>query len=175
MRRFIAYLAVSADGFIARPDGSVDWLDRPRPSDYGYAAFIKSVDTIVMGRRTYEFALQHGGAASFGKKQKLYVVSTTLQEVAPGMELVRGDVPSFAARLRAAKGKNIWLLGGAPLWGAFLDAGALDELMLFVVPVLIGEGIPLLDPRRRTAELSLLGTETYEDGIVKLHYAIRRT
>jgi dihydrofolate reductase len=173
MRKFIAYYAVSADGFICRSDGSVDWLERPTPKGfYGIAKFNASIDTVVMGRKTYDFAMAHGGVPS-SKGTKNYLFSTTVKDVPKNVELVTEDVATFAERLRSAKGKNIWLLGGAALWDSFLDAGALDELMMFVIPVLIGEGIPALNAKRRTQELELVETKAFEDGVVKLHYRVR--
>ncbi len=173
MRKFIAYYAASADGYISRSDGSVDWLDRPTPKDfYGIADFLAGVDTVVMGRKTYDFAMAHGGVPTTNGA-KNYLFSTTVKDVANNVELVTDDVATFAERLRSAEGRNIWLLGGAALWDSFLDAGALDELMIFVVPVLIGEGIPALNAKRRTQELELVESKAFEDGVVMLHYRLR--
>ena len=126
-RKIIYYVSVSADGFIARPDGAVDWLDRPRPKgNYGMGKFFKSVDTCLLGRKTYDFAVSHGMKDPFPGKRNC-VFSRTLKKAASAkVELVRGDVKSFARRLRAEKGKHIWLMGGAELAASFLDAGELE-------------------------------------------------
>jgi len=173
-RKIVYYLAVSADGFIARPDGDVGWLDRPRTAgDYGMSAFFKTIDTVIMGRKTYEFGLKFGQKGHPGKKN--YVFSHTLRPTARGrVEIVSGDVGELAWKLRSEEGKHIWLLGGADLAAAFLDAGQLDEIVVHVMPTVIGEGIPLLQPRPRSVELRLLSTRAYRDGVVRLHYAVRR-
>ena len=172
MRKIIYYGATSADGYIARPDGGVEWLERPRPKDnYGMAAFYRSIDTVLMGRKTYDVARKFGHESYPGKKN--YVFSRKRRRInVPNVELVREPVGDFARRLRAAKGKNIWLVGGGELAAAFLDAGHLDELVVHVVPVLIGEGIPLLQPRQRLRRLTLLSPRAYPDGVVRLHYSV---
>ena len=173
MRKIIFYSATSADGYIARPDGGVEWLDRPRPKDnYGMAACYKSIDTVLMGRKTYDVARKFGHESYPGKKN--YVFSRRRRRTdAPNVEFVREPVGDFAERLLASKGKNVWLVGGGELAAAFLDAGHLDELIVHVVPVLIGEGIPLLQPRHRSRPLKLLSTRAYSDGGVRLHYSVK--
>ncbi len=172
-RKIIYYVAVSADGFIARPDGAVDWLDRPRPKgNYGMDKFYKSVDTCLLGGKTYQFALAHGMKDAYpGKKN--YIFSRTLKPPRGAkVEMVTEDVKRFAVRLRAEKGKHIWLVGGAELAASFFDAGELDELVIHVVPVLIGEGIPLLAARHRHVPLRLLRTRKFPDGVILQHYAV---
>jgi dihydrofolate reductase len=180
-RKIIVSVAISADGFIARPDGAVDWLDRPDlKGTYGMGAFYKSIDTILWGRKTYEMALgfQEKGIAgsAFDTSVKNYVFTRTLPpSTAPGgLEFVNEPMKAFAARLRAKKGKDIWMMGGAGIIAAFLDEGEIDELILTVIPTLIGEGIPLIAPRHRTVLLKLLSSAKFADGVVKLHYAVRR-
>ena len=176
-RRIIVYIAVSADGYIARADGSVDWLDRPRiKGDYGMPAFLKSIDTILWGRRTYDQARAMGEkAGSFGRGVKSYVF-TRQPPPAPeaGVEFVEEPVREFVSRLRAQAGKDIWMMGGAEIIASFLDAGEIDELMIHVVPTLIGEGIPLMQRRHRLVPLQLRGTRSFSDGVVLLHYAVVR-
>jgi len=174
-RRFIVYVATSADGFIARLDGAVDWLDRPRPKgNYGGTAFFRSIDTCILGRKTYDFSVSHG-MPDFYPGKKNYVFSRTLRQAAsPKVTVIKEGVAVFAERLRAEKGKHIWLVGGAELVAAFLDAGHVDEFIIHVIPVMIGEGIPLVAPRHRNLPLKLLATQKYPDGVVKLHYAVRK-
>ena len=175
MKKIIAYLATSADGFIARPDGDVTWLDRPRPSDeYGMPAFLRSIDTVVMGRETYEAGQRLGGALVEGKRN--IVLSRTLPSYGiPGATVEKAEPLELANRLSDEKGKNVWLMGGANVFGSFLSAGALDELIIHVVPILIGTGMPLLDATPREVELKLRSTRRFADGVVRLHYDIDRT
>jgi dihydrofolate reductase len=182
-RKIIVSVATSADGFIARPDGSpdgsLDWLDRPRPKgNYGIGAFYQSIDTILWGRKTCDmaFAFQEKGVAeaAFDTNMKNYVFTHTPPPSAPpkGVEFVNEPIKKFASRLRAKKGKDIWVMGGAGIIASFLDEGEVDELILSVVPVLIGEGVPLLAPRHRTVPLKLLASTKFADGLVKLHYSV---
>jgi len=180
-RKIIVYIATSADGFIARSDGSVDWLDRPSPKgNYGMGAFYKSIDTILWGRKTYDVALdfQKKGVAgsAFDTKVKNYVFTRSLLGTpAPaGVEFVSEPIKAFATRLRKKKGKNIWMMGGASIIGSFLDEGEIDEFMIHVIPTFIGEGIPLISPGRRTVELMLVSSTKFTDGVVQLHYAVRK-
>jgi dihydrofolate reductase len=173
-RKIIVYIATSADGYIARPDGNVDWLNRPRPAgNYGMGAFFKSIDTILWGRKTYDVSIGFGGAGAFGAKVKNYVFTHRPPKASvPSVEFVDEPIGSFAKRLRAQAGKDIWMMGGGQLIGAFLDEGEIDEFSIHVVPVLIGEGIPLIHPRHRNIPLKLLSTKGYSDGVVHLHYRV---
>jgi dihydrofolate reductase len=177
-RRIIVNIATSADGFIARPDGDVSWLDRPPVrGNYGLGAFVQSIDTILWGRKTFDKALEFGDAAmDFGRNVRHIVFTRRRRAPAerPGVEVVREPVASVAARLRRSRGKHIWMMGGAELIASFLDAGAIDEFMIHVVPVFIGEGIPLIAPRHRSIQLALQSVRRYRDGVVRLHYMVPR-
>jgi dihydrofolate reductase len=180
-RKIIVQIATSADGFIGRSDGSVDWLDRPNPKgNYGMNDFYKSIDTILWGRKTYEMVLdfQKKGIAgsAFDTKVKNYVFTRTLpQSPAPaGVEIVREPIKSFATRLRGKKGRDIWMMGGAGLIASFLDEGEIDEFVIHAIPTFIGEGIPLIAPGRRTVPLKLLSIKKFTDGVVQLHYSVAK-
>lgn len=177
-RKIIVEVATSADGFIARKDGAVDWLDRPRTAgDYGMAKFFKSIDTILWGRKTYELVLKflkegvatpdmYAGVRNYAFSRK------PPKKVLDGFEFVTEPIPKFVRRLRAQKGKNIWMMGGGGIIASFLDAGAIDEFIIHVIPTFIGEGIPLIAPSRRTLPLKLLSTKKFSDGVVRLHYQV---
>ena len=178
-RKIIASLAISADGFIARKDGAVDWLNRPRPKgeDYGMAEFSNSIDTILLGRKTYDFVVQFvkdGGAVPKTKHEPVHYAFSRKppKKILPGFEFVKEPIKKFAERLRAQQGKDIWMMGGGGLIASFLDEGEIDEFIIHVIPTFIGEGIPLIAPRDRTVPLKLLSTKKYSDGVVKLHYAV---
>jgi len=174
-RKIIFYGAISADGFIARLDGSVEWLERPRPKgNYGMAAFFRSIDTCVLGRKTYDLSVSFGRPEFFAGK-KNYVFSRTLKQAAsPKVIVINEDVARFAERLRAQKGKDIWLVGGAEIVASFLDSGQVDEFIISVIPRMIGEGIPLVAPRHRDLPLKLLASKRFPDGVVQLHYVVRK-
>jgi dihydrofolate reductase len=176
-RKIIVYIATSVDGYIARKDGNVDWLNRPRPAgDYGMGAFLKTIDTIVWGRKTYDMAAgfsKKGGGLGYGSKIKNYVFTHhPPTATVSGVEFITEPVSFFAQSLKAASGKDIWIMGGAGIVGSFLDAGQIDEFMIHVVPTIIGEGIPLVAPARRLIPLTLKSSESFSDGVVCLHYAV---
>ena len=178
-RKIIVYLAASADGYIARPDGDVEWLNRrTRSGDYGMKSFYSTFDTILMGRKTYDWGL------AYYKKHKLkgspldtkfanYVFSRKPPaRVAPGAQFVSEPVKTFAKRLRATPGKHIWMMGGSELIASFLDANEIDEFDIRVIPTFIGEGIPLIAPRYRDVPLRLRSAKKYPDGVVRLRYDV---
>lgn len=179
-RKIIVWITTSADGFIARSDNAIDWLDRPRPKgNYGMGEFYKAIDTVLWGRKTCDMALdfQKKGVAgtAFDTGVKNYVFTRRLPPLpAPaGVEFVSEPIKAFATHLRGKKGKDIWIMGGAGIIASFLDAGEIDEFIIHVIPKFIGEGIPLLAAGRRTVPLTLISSTKFADGVVKLHYAVR--
>lgn len=175
-RQVIVHIAASADGFIAGPDGDMKWLtSRPAPSGfYGMDAFVKSVDTKVLGRKTYETSRRLG--AKFDSKSRYIVFSHQPRPAdAPStVEFVDGAIGPYMNRLRGQPGKNIWLMGGGDLIASFLDARAIDEFVISVVPVFIGDGLPLIARRHRHVPLELQSVERFDDGLVQLHYRIQK-
>ncbi|SRR5579864_1647126 len=174
-RKIIVYGATSADGYIARPDGDVGWLDRPQPKgSYGAGAFFKTIDTILWGRKTYSKGIELGMKPSgFGVGIKNYVFSRHPQKSpSPAFKFVNEPVKPFAQRLRAEPGKDIWMMGGGEIIAAFLDEGEIDEFSIHVIPILIGEGIPLIQARHRSIPLKLLSTKEFPDGVVHLNYRV---
>lgn len=180
-RKIIVYIATSADGYIARRDGDVDWLNRrPRDVDYGLHAFYPTVDTILIGRKTYDWALAYRkltGAKDpvFDANRTNYVFSRKpARHATPGVKFVSEPIKVFAERLRAMPGKNIWLMGGGKLIAAFLDIGEIDAFDIHVVPTFIGAGIPLLAPRHRDIPLRLRSARRYPDDVVRLRYDVAK-
>ena len=173
LRKVIVHIAASADGYIARPDGDLEWLtSRPAPKGfYGIGAFMKSIDTMVFGRKTYEASLRLGG--KFDSKGRYVVFSRhSPADAPPGVEFENGAIGPFVSRLREQPGKDIWLMGGGELIASFLDDHAIDEFVISVVPVFIGDGIPLIARRHRHVPLGLDSVERFEDGLVQLRYQV---
>lgn len=174
-RKVIVHIAASADGYIARPDGDLEWLtSRPAPKGfYGMDAFVRSIDTKVLGRKTYETSLRLG--AKFAAKPRTIVFSRDAPPVsAPaGVEFVSDAIGPFMDRLCSEPGKDIWLMGGGEIIASFLDAGAIDEFVISVVPVFIGDGIPLIARRHRDEPLELLGVERFADGMIQSRYRVQ--
>lgn len=173
-RKVIVHIATSADGYIARPDGDIEWLtDRPAPKGfYGMEAFMKSIDATVLGRKTYEVSLQMG--AKFDAQSSTFVFSRQAPPATSpkGVEFVSEPIGPFIDRLREQPGKDVWLMGGGDIIASFLDARAIDEFVISVVPVFIGDGIPLIARRHRRTPLELISTERFDDGLVQLRYAV---
>ena len=173
-RKIIVNIATSADGYIARADGSLDWLtSRPAPKGfYGLPKFSRSVDAKILGRKTFEVSLKLG--ARFSAQDVHYVFSRRPPASTPaGVQFVTEPIGDFVAHLRQQPGRNIWMMGGGDIIGSFLDQDAIDEFILSVVPTFIGEGIPLIAPGHREVPLKLLSSQEYPDGVVQLHYEVR--
>ncbi len=174
-RKVIVHIGTSADGYIARPDGDLEWLtSRPAPPGfYGMNAFMKSIDMALLGRKTYEASLRLG--AKFGSKSRTFVFSRHAPPAdAPrGVEFVSEAIGPFVERLRGQPGKDIWLMGGGDLIASFLDAQAIDEFVISMAPVFIGDGIPLIARRHRHVALELISSERFPDGLVQLRYRVQ--
>jgi dihydrofolate reductase len=171
-RKVIVHIGTSADSFIARPDGDLEWLtSRPAPPGfYGMNDFMKSIDTKVLGRKTYEMSLQMGARFDARNPHIVFSHRSPPPEPPPGVQFVNEPIGPFMRRLKEQPGKDIWLMGGGELIASFLDEQAIDEFVLSIVPVFIGDGIPLLTRRRRHVPLTLLSSERFEDGVVQLRY-----
>src|SRR5690348_6445888 len=174
-RKVIVEVATSADGFIARRDGDVSWLDRPQAKgDYGMSAFVATIDTILWGRKTYtkgiELGMKDGG---FSPKIKNYLFSRQPQErLLGGFEQVKEPIKPFMQRLRAQPGKNIWMMGGGEIIASFLEEGEIDEFSITKIPVFIGDGLPLIGARQQSIPLELLAVKKFPDGVARLHYRV---
>jgi dihydrofolate reductase len=174
-RKIVVCIAISTDGFIARPDGDVAWLDRPRTKgDYGMGEFFKTIDTILWGRKTYDKGIEMGMKSSdFGAAKNYLFSRRPRKSLLPGFEWTSEAVKKFAQRLRTQPGKDIWMMGGGGLIASFLDEGEIDGFMIHVIPILIGEGIQLIQPRHRSIPLKLLSSKAFPDGVVELNYRVK--
>lgn len=170
MRKVILAVAVSLDGFIEGPNGEYDWCFTDQ--DYGLSDFFKRVDTIFVGRKTYEMSLGiEGGGAGF-PKFKEYIFSTTLDKVKDGATLINGDIKTQVEIIKKEKGKDIWLFGGAGLTTSLLNLGLIDELSFAVHPILIGGGKPLFSNIKDRIKLTLVDTKIFSTGLVSLTYNV---
>jgi len=174
MRKVVLGLGISLDGYIARPDGAVDFLFMPK--DYSMGPFFATIDTALMGRKTYEVALKMGGGGFGNSKIKNYVFSLSEPPgERSGVTFVNESPKSFVEKLREGPGKNVWLMGGGELARDFLKDDVVDELYIGIVPVLIGEGIPLFPSGFPQREFSLLENKSFSKGLIALKYArVRR-
>ncbi len=163
------YIAQSLDGYIATPDGSIDWL-RPFDSvDHGYEKFIVEIGTVVMGRKSYDL-IRSFDDWPYPNGRSLVITSHPLDDAPPNVTRVGADVVRLTTALRASGGKDAWIMGGAPTINSFLAVGAIDRIDLFTVPVLLGGGIALFAPGRPETALKLVGTQTYDKGLARQSY-----
>jgi dihydrofolate reductase len=162
----------SLDNFIARKDHTVDWLQWTEEVAAVTAEFWPTIDTVVMGRKTYEVALRHGTAAYPGVKN--YVFSRTLRESPePRVEIIPREAAEFVRELKERPWKGICVMGGGELAVSLFEAGLIDEVGLNIHPVLLGSGIPLFLPMRRQVDLELLECRTFKNGSVFVKYRVK--
>jgi dihydrofolate reductase len=170
MRKIIYSVGTSLDGYIARLDGSLEFLHL-RPSNYSMAPFFKTIDVGLMGRKTYEAGVRMSGGKFESYGLRCYIFSRSLPEGEHGLAtFVREEPKKLVEELRGKKGKDIWLIGGGELTREFLKEDLVDELYLAIVPVLIGEGIPLFAPGFPQREFMLTQSNTYSGGLIALKY-----
>lgn len=168
--KFRAYIAMSVDGYVATEDGGVAWLDAFQAADYGYEAFIRDIAVIVTGRATFDQARGFGDWPYAGKRV-IVLTSRPIDDPPPDTEAWHDDVEALAAHLREeVLNGDVWLLGGPKTIDAFRRAGAVDTYELYVLPVLLGAGIPMFGRREATAPLRLADSHAYPDGTVRLVY-----
>ena len=173
MRRVTFGGANSVDNYIARPDHAVDWLLWGDEVAEVTANFWKSIDTVLMGRKTYAVAVEKGQGEGYPGVQT-YVFSRTLTETPDGVTLVREDAAEFVHGLKEQSGKDICVMGGGELARSLFEAGLIDEVGFNIHPVLLGTGIPLFHPMSRQIDLELLECRTFKNGCVYVTYRVKR-
>ena len=174
-RKVIYFLAASLDGFIARVDGSVDWLKIEDLEEAGdeFKAFTDSVDTVLYGRKTFEkgFELDPTGKGFEGFKN--FVFSRSKPDNDPSFATFVSDEPvGFVSNLKKDEGKNIWLMGGGELAATLLDAGLIDEIIVSIQPVILGKGIPMFSNSAEFSELESANVKTRKSGSIQVTYRL---
>ena len=185
MRKVVLGLGISLDGYIARKNGAVDWLSMDW--DYDWTAFFKTIDVVLMGRKTWDLALVMNPKKKTKSKAKnpygameTYVFSKTLTDsCVEGVEIVSGNLKEFIENLKAKDGKNIWLSGGGELAKSFLDEDLVDEIHLGITPHLLGSGIPLFPELEKEHPLRLVSCNVCkhkkeDNGMLELVYEVKR-
>lgn len=170
-RRVILYIAMSLDGYIATETGSLDWLglvEMPG-QDYGYENFVGQVDTVIMGRKTYDKVLSFG--IDFPHNGRMcYVVSSSQVGSDENVTYFGGDLTELITDIKSKPGKNIFIDGGAQVVNSLMRADLIDEYILSVIPIFLGSGIRLFKDGRPEMSLSLLSVTNYESGLVQMSY-----
>jgi dihydrofolate reductase len=174
MRKVILGVAVTLDGFIEGLNGEYDWCLTDQ--DYGMSEFLDRIDSIFLGRKSYELVLEvekkDPAAHNPFREHKHYVFSNSLRSVSDGMILISGDVKTKVNEIKSKAGKDIWLFGGASLTTYFINEGLLDEMWLAIHPILLGSGKKLFSDINRQIKLSLLDSKTYSTGLISMTYAL---
>ena len=176
MRKIILYIAASMDGYIARPDGNIDWLHDKKytipDEDFGYTAFLQTIDTTLFGHSTYKQVMGFDMPFPY-PDLKNYVFSRSEQQDTEYVTFIKDNAVDFIEKLKEQPGKDIWLIGGGQLNATVLNAGLLDEIILTYIPIILGKGIPLFSEEAREHKLKLIPTENklYRNGFLQVRYS----
>jgi len=179
------HMAASLDGFIARKDGTVDWLETSDEFAGGdtldpafVETFLKTIGCYVMGSRTYETALRfetQGLGWAYGDKPTFVLTSRALPRTRDTVEFYSGDLAQFVKRRLRPRFRSIWFVGGGAVSGECLRLGLADEVRYSILPILIGDGIPFFDKLDRDVALHLAEVKAYQSGMVGLRYEVRKS
>jgi dihydrofolate reductase len=178
--RTIVYLGISLDGFIARPDGGLDWLEHDAcGDDYGFAAYLESIDALVMGRTTFEMLLSFGVDWPYGDRPMLVLSRTAGPTLVPeelrDRVVVHAGPPEVALALLAEQGADRVYVDGGALVRSFLAEGLIDELTLSRLPIVIGEGVAPFGPLPHDVRLRHVSTQAFASGVVQSRYEVIRS
>lgn len=170
-RKLFLYIAMSLDGFIAKPDGDISFLSQveKQGEDYGYAPFIESVDTIIVGRKTYDKILSMDIEWPYGLRE-VYVLTRSPKTSSGALHFYSGDLGDLISKLNSQEGKHIYCDGGAETIHQLLLDDLIDEMIISIIPVLLGNGISLFKGSLQEKKLQLISAKSFEKGLVQLHY-----
>ncbi|WP_020606415.1 dihydrofolate reductase family protein [Spirosoma spitsbergense] len=170
-RKVILYIATSVDGYIAKPDDDLSFLSivEQEGEDYGYADFVESVDTVILGRKTYDWVMTHVPEFPHADKNA-YIITRTARPSAGKTTFYTGSLKDLVSRLKNEQGKNIFVDGGAEIVNELLNDTLLDELIISIIPILVGSGTRLFKDGRPEQVLELVSTKQFDKGLTQLHY-----
>ena len=173
MRKISLFIAMSLDGYIAKPNDDLSFLKivEKEGEDYGYAEFTARIDTIIIGRKTYDYVLKEIGASHYDNGQRdVYVITRTERPQVGRTTFYTGNLTELVDRLKSESGKNIYCDGGAEAINELLKHDLIDEFIISVIPVLLGNGTRLFKDGRPEEILEFITTKTFETGLTQLHY-----
>ncbi|MGN4125058.1 dihydrofolate reductase family protein [Lysinibacillus sphaericus] len=171
-REVILFIATSLDGFIAKENDDLQWLyDAEGEGDNGYTEMYQSIDTIILGKRTYDYVMDHTESFPYPDK-KCYVFTTSQDGTDDYVEFVKEDVVAFTKKLKEQQGSKIWMVGGAGILDAFMKENLIDEYIITVTPHILGSGIPLFKEKNPQIELNLINTQRFGQ-MVQQHYKVK--
>ena len=172
-RKLILYIAMSLDGFIAKPDNDLSWLNivEKEGEDYGYSNFCNTVDTIIIGRKTYDKVVSMGFDNPHPDKTT-YIISKTAKPSNGNLIYYSDDIKRLVTKFKSKSGKNIYCDGGAEIANLLLKENLLDEIIISVIPIILGNGIRLFKTNNTENKLNLVQSKSFKKGLVQLHYEI---
>lgn len=174
MKKIKLYSSVSLDGYIARKDGRLDWLEsinNPNQIDHDYESFYSGIDTLIMGRKTYDIILSYGIEWPYkGKASYIVSRSSNFFISTENTFLLNGDILSKIRELKVMEGKDIWLVGGGKINSLLLNNDLIDEMIISIVPVIIGDGLPMFPDNPKETNFEMIDAKTFETGIVNLTF-----
>jgi dihydrofolate reductase len=170
-RKVILYIASSLDGYIAQPNEDLSFLSivDQEGQDYGYSDFVKTVDTVIVGRKTYDKVISMGIDFPHPDKE-VYIITRTTRPNIGSAKFYTGDLKSLISKLKSEKGKNIFCDGGAEIVNELLKDVLIDEFIISVIPILIGNGTKLFKDGRPEQKLELVSVKSFDKGLTQLHY-----
>ncbi|MFN6944281.1 MAG: dihydrofolate reductase family protein [Cytophagaceae bacterium] len=173
-RKLILYISCSLDGYIAKPNDDLGFLSivQKEGEDYGYNDFVATVDTVIVGRKTYDWVVGQGYEFPHTDKDS-YIITRKERPKEGNLTFYNGNLKTLVTTLKAESGKNIFCDGGAEIVNQLLTEKLFDELILSIVPILVGEGTRLFKNGRPEQELELISTKSFESGLVQLHYKMK--
>jgi dihydrofolate reductase len=177
MRKLSLFIATSLDGYIAKPNDDLSFLKlvEKEGEDYGYAEFTANIDTILLGRKTYDYVLKEIGASHYDNGQReVYVITRTARPAVGKTTFYTGNVTELVQQLKSESGKNIYCDGGAEIVNGLLQYDLIDEMIISVVPILLGNGTRLFKDNRPEQQLELVSAKTFETGLTQLHFKRNR-
>lgn len=173
MRNLSLFIATSLDGYIAKPNDDLSFLKLvdKEGEDYGYTQFNANIDTVILGRKTYDYVLKNIGASHYDNGQRdVYVITRTEKPRTGRTTFYTGKPDELVKRLKSETGKNIYCDGGAEIINELLHHDLIDEIIISIVPVLVGSGIRLFKDGRPEQKLELVSVKSFETGLAQLHY-----
>ncbi len=173
MRKVSIFIAMSLDGYIAKPNDDLSFLKlvEKEGEDYGYDAFISQIDTVIIGRKTYDYVVREIGASHYDNGQRdVYVITGTERPKMGRTTFYTDDLTELVYRLKSEKGKNIYCDGGAEVINELLKHNLINEFVISVIPVLLGSGTRLFKEGVPEQTLEFITAKTFDNGLVQLHY-----
>ena len=177
MRKLSLFIATSLDGYIAKPNDDLSFLKlvEKEGEDYGYAKFTETIDTLIIGRKTYDYVVKAIGSSHYDTGEKdVYIITRSPRPAVGRTVFYTGDLGDLVRRLKSEEGKNIYCDGGAEVIHELLQQGLIDEMIISIVPVLLGDGTRLFKVGRPEMSLELVRAETFDTGLTQVHYRQRK-